>query len=134
MDYASSPCAVCGVDRHGKKRRNNSREGGHGRVVSLEQIERYLSDELPEENVGTEEEQPREKEAVLDFIGVFCRMGIHQQFLVEQRFFFGRPLEKIAADYRQRFRRPMTAAGVSVAVEAAKSRIAPALRPVPTKA
>lgn len=132
MDYADSPCAVCAKDHYGRPRRNDSREIGHGRVVSLEVLERYVSDELPQEDGGEGEDQHCIDEVVLDFIGQFCRLDIRSQFLIEQRALYGRPLEEIAADYQKRFGRPMTAAGVSATVAAAKSRIASALVPVPT--
>ena len=129
--YAASPCAFCDKDHHGKARRNDSREGGHGRVVSLELLERYVGDELPAEEEG-ENQQTSEHDLVLDFIGAFCRMDIRTQYLVEQRIFFGKSLEGVAADYRAKFGRPMTVTGVSASVSAATSRIASALRPQAT--
>lgn len=127
VKYDESPCAVCVLDHKGKPRTNDSREIGHGRVVSLEVIERYVSDELPDER--EDGEGGGIEETVLDFIGAFCRLDIRQQHLLEQRVFFGKSLEDAAADYRRTFHRPMTAAGASAAIGAATRRIASALAP-----
>ena len=135
MEYEKSPCYYCALDRKDKQRRNDSRESGHGRVASLEVLERYLSDELPQEDGGAgEDQQTSEHDLVLDFIGAFCRMDIRTQYLVEQRAFHGQPLDAIADSYRRTFSRPMTASGILATAESAKSRIASALRPAPTKA
>lgn len=125
--YASSPCAVCALDHHGQPRTNDSREIGHGRVVSLDVVERYVSDELPDERDG--EGGGGFEETVLDFIGAFCRLDIRQQHLLEQRVFFGKSLEESADSHRRLFARPMTAGGVSATVESVKSRMAAALAP-----
>lgn len=128
VKYSESPCAVCVLDHKGKPRTNDSRELGHGRVVSLEVIERYVSDEIPDEREDGEGGDGFDA-AVLDFVNAFCRLDIRQQHLLEQRLFLGRSLEEAAADYRRTFCRPMTAGGASAAIGAATRRIAAALAP-----
>lgn len=127
VKYSESPCSVCVLDHKGKPRTNDSREIGHGRVVSLEIIERYVSDELPDERADGEDGGI--EETVLDFVNVFCRLDIRQQHLLEQRVFFGKSLEESADSHRRLFARPMTASGVSATVESVKSRMAAALAP-----
>ncbi len=119
MKYDESPCSACAKDAHGKQRANDSREIGHGRVVSLDAIERYVADAVPADDAGDGRSQVGG--SLLDFVRRFCRLDIRTQFMFEQRLFFGRSLEEVADGYRVVFRKPMTPAGVAAALKASRS-------------
>lgn len=120
-DYHGSPCEYCDKDARGKQRLNDSREEGHSRVASLEQLERYIADSVPDESGS--EDVSESQEAVLSFIRRFCTLDIRVQFMFEQREFFGKSLEDVAAKYRREFGDSITPAGVSAALKTARSRI-----------
>ena len=122
MAYEKSPCYFCSLDRKDRPRKNDSRENGHGRVVSLEQIERYVDGNIsaPE---PSGEDKDRSGDVLREFIRRFCSLSIRVQFMFEQREFFGLTLEEVAAEYRRVFSVSITAAGVSAAIAAAKSRL-----------
>lgn len=120
-DYKGSPCEFCDKDQRGRKRENDSREIGHSRVVSFEQVERYVR-----ENISAEasEEERREAVALLsDFVKKFCTLDIRVQFMFEQRTYFDKSLEEVADEHRRVFGKEITPAGVSIALKAARSRM-----------
>lgn len=125
VDYKGSPCEVCALDVNGKPRANDSRESGHGRIVSLEQIERYVSDEIPAGDFDEPGDESRNT-ILLDIVGRFCRMDIRTQFLIEQRCFFNRPLAEVTDSYRRTFHRNMTANGIAATLAAVKRQASPA--------
>ena len=120
-EYHGSPCEVCDKDAHGRQRKNESREEGHGRVVSLEQLDRYLGENVPDESAADADAES--KDSVLAFIRRFCSLDIRVQFMFEQREFFGLSLDEVAARYRREFGKSITPAGVSAAIKAARSRM-----------
>lgn len=121
LEYKDSPCRFCDKDQRGKQRENDSREIGHSRVVSLEQVERYVKENVPDE---ADEQDVSEGTALMqDFVRRFCGLDIRVQFMFEQREFFGRSLEDVAAMYRSEFKTPMTPAGVSIALKSARARM-----------
>ena len=121
LAYKGSPCEACDKGPHGKKRQNDSREGGHGRVVSLEQIERYVSENIPADMDSEAVEQF--SGLLLEFVRRFCTLPVRVQFMFVQRTFFGLSLEDVAARFRHEFGTLMTPAGVSAALKAAKPRM-----------
>ena len=121
QDYHGSPCEFCDKDSHGKQRLNDSREEGHSRVASLETLDRYIGEEVADESGS--EDVSESTEAVLSFIRRFCTLDIRVQFMFEQREFFGKSLEEVAAGYTREFGKSITPAGVSAALKVARSRI-----------
>ena len=124
FEYHGSPCETCALDVNGKPRQNDSRESGHGRVVSLEQIERYVSDELPAGDFDEPGDEPGNS-ILLDLVGRFCRLDVRTQFLVEQRLFFDRPLAEVAGDYTRTFGKTITPSGIAATLAAVKVQAPP---------
>lgn len=120
LSYEGSPCEVCAKDAQGRQRANDSRETGHGRVVSLDAIERYVADSVPTDE---EPEVSRHGGSLLDFVKRFCRLDIRTQFMFEQRLFFGLSLEDVADGYRRTFGSSITPAGVAAALKSARARL-----------
>jgi DNA-directed RNA polymerase specialized sigma24 family protein len=121
LAYKGSPCEACDKGPRGKKRQNDSRESGHGRVVSLEQIERYVSETIPAD-MG-EEAAETFSVLLLEFVRRFCTLPIRTQYMFEQRFFFGLSLEETASMVRSTFEITITPAGVSAALKSARARM-----------
>jgi len=119
--YKGSPCEFCDKDSRGRQRENESREIGHGRVTSLELVERYVKENVAAET--EEEEVHAANRLMMDFVKRFCTLDIRIQFMFEQRDFFGKSLEDVAAAYRREFGRSITPAGVSAALKAARERM-----------
>jgi len=120
LAYKGSPCEMCAKDAHGRQRANDSRETGHGRVVSFDAIERYLEDNVPDDG---DESESRTRGSLLDFIRRFCLLDIKTQFMFEQRLFFGQSLEAVADGCRRVFGSDITPAGVAIALKSARARI-----------
>ena len=124
LAYKGSPCEMCAKDAHGRQRANDSRETGHGRVVSFDAIERYLEDNVPADGDG---EESGSRGAVRDmlqkFVRRFCGLDIRTQFIFEERILFGCSLEEVADKYCLVFGKTLTPAGVAAALKSARSRI-----------
>lgn len=121
LDYESSPCKYCDKDSRAKQRENDSREIGHSRVVSLDQLDRFIGENVPDESASPDEDGA----ALLlqDFVRRFCSLDIRVQYMFELREFFGLSLEEVASKVRREFRTSITPAGVSAALKSARSRM-----------
>lgn len=121
LEYKDSPCRFCDKDYRGDQRENDSREIGHSRVVSLQKVELWVGDTVA---AGEDDETVSEAAALMnEFVRKFCRLDIRVQFMLEQREFFGKSLEEVAAEHTRVFGKSITPAGVAIAVKSAKSRL-----------
>lgn len=119
MRLEEAPCRFCMKKANGKDRQNDSREEGHGRVISLSVCEQFVADRVKESEI----EQDAAMEPMRDFIRLFMPLDPKVQFIVVQRAFFSRELEEIARAYRALFGICITPAGVSAAFTSAVSRL-----------
>lgn len=124
LAYEGSPCEVCAKDAQGGQRANDSRETGHGRVVSLDAIERYVADSMPNDGDGEgTDDRGALRDALCSFVKRFCGLDIRIQFILEERVLFGNSLEEVAHKYCLVFGKTLTPAGVAAALKSARARI-----------
>lgn len=119
MRLEDAPCRFCMKKSNGKDRQNDSREEGHGRVISLSMCEAFVADRVKDAEVEADAAQ----EPLREFIRLFMPLDPKVQFVVIQRAFFSKELEEIAREYRALFGVCITPAGVSSAFSAAISRL-----------
>ena len=119
MKLKDAPCRFCLKKSNGKDRQNDSREEGHGRVVSLSVCEAFVAERIKDTEIEADEAQ----EPLREFIRLFMPLEPKVQFIVCQRAFFSKELEEIAREYRALFGICITPAGVSSAFSAAISRL-----------
>ena len=113
------PCWYCMHYAKGRIRKNDSREEGHGRVVSLSVCEAFVADRVKDAEV----EADAAMEPMREFIRIFMPLDPKIQYIVIQRAFFSKELEEIARGYRTLFGVCITPAGVSSAFSSAVSRL-----------
>lgn len=121
LPLEKAPCRFCLQTDKGKERKNDSREAGHGRVLSYDTCEKFIRSQSAGD-IEPEEANTQLK-PLMEFLRRFAPLDPKVQFIIIQRAFFGESLESVAAKYRDLFKVAITPAGVSAAFLSVQARL-----------